>query len=284
MEGNLRIASPLLTLSRRLCPLLRLVDPSLRMPFVWHDRALASAYNLELRISLLLLRLNTLRLALLPLEQLLQGLSTVLVLARLCLVHSVPNPHELPVNVLQRCAHGIRDRSLQLLLDQPRGEWPERLVQQIVFRVTDSELERVDLDLHVLDPEHARLVFPGGRDVGSDRQAVPTKQNIRETGVGQLGHTLLLAEVECDVLHIRLNLPERERELVVLLVADGIVWRELDVIVRLHRDDIGEEIHARQREVLDDDVKRVVCVLDARDGDIADLEVFLSQSSVNLGY
>lgn len=41
----------------------------------------------------------------------------------------------------------------------------------------------------------------------------------------------------------------------VRLVGDGRVWREADVVVGLERDDIGEEVASREREVLDDEVE-----------------------------
>ena len=54
-----------------------------------------------------------------------------------------------------------------------------------------------------------------------------------------------------------------------MLVLDGIIWTELHVIVRFHGDDVREEITPGERQVLHDEVHRVVCVFDARDWHIA---------------
>ena len=45
----------------------------------------------------------------------------------------------------------------------------------------------------------------------------------------------------------------------------------LEVVVGADLDDVGEEVAARKHEVLDDNVERVVGVLDARDGHVANL-------------
>lgn len=54
-------------------------------------------------------------------------------------------------------------------------------------------------------------------------------------------------------------------------VRDSIVRAEPDEVVCLHADDIREEVPTRQREVLDDEVERIVRVLDAWDRDISHL-------------
>lgn len=66
-------------------------------------------------------------------------------------------------------------------------------------------------------------------------------------------------------------MPKRERELVVVLILDGVVRRELHEVVGLNGYDVGEEVAALEREVLDDEVERVIGVFDAGDGDVSDL-------------
>ena len=107
---------------------------------------------------------------------------------------------------------------------------------------------------------------------GTYGETLATEEHVCETLVGELGEAGLLAEVERDVAHVRLDLAERERELVVRLVADGAVRRELDKVVRVHGDDVREDVAALEREVLDDEVELVIGVLDARDGDVANLD------------
>ena len=102
-------------------------------------------------------------------------------------------------------------------------------------------------------------------------ETLSAENNIREPRVAELRDTGLLAEVESDIAHVRLHLAERESEFVVVLVLDRRIWRELDEVVGLERDDVREQVAAREREVLDDEVERVVRVLDARNGDVANL-------------
>ena len=54
-------------------------------------------------------------------------------------------------------------------------------------------------------------------------------------------------------------------------VLDVLVRAELHVVVRVHGDEVREDVLAREREVLDDKVDLLIRVLDARDGDVADL-------------
>jgi hypothetical protein len=60
----------------------------------------------------------------------------------------------------------------------------------------------------------------------------------------------------------------------VVIVGDGVIRRELDEVVRLYLNYVGEEIATLQSEVFYNKVERFVGVLDAGDWDIAD---FLDQ-------
>ena len=54
----------------------------------------------------------------------------------------------------------------------------------------------------------------------------------------------------------------------------------LKVVVGANLDDVGEEVATREHEVLDDDVEGIVGILDARDGDVADLVDDVGQDGV----
>lgn len=127
-----------------------------------------------------------------------------------------------------------------LALDETRRERLERLVEQVVLGVADGELERVKLDVDALDLEHARSVLLRAAEVHGSREALAAEQDVRETRVRELREAGLLAEPERDVAHVRLDLAERERELMVLLVLDRLVRRELEEVMRLQRDHVGE--------------------------------------------
>ena len=162
--------------------------------------------------------------------------------------------------------------STHLALDEAGRERLERLVEEVVLRISDRKLERVQLHVHVLDLEHAGLVLLRAREVHGRSKALAADNDVRETRVGDLREAGLLAEPEGDVAHVRLDLAEREGELMVVLVLDRLVRRELEEVVGLERDDVREEVAAGEREVLDNEVHHVVGILDARDGDIPDLQ------------
>lgn len=54
-------------------------------------------------------------------------------------------------------------------------------------------------------------------------------------------------------------------------LTDTLVRRELEVVVGLELDDVGEKVGSLEDEVLDDEVDLLVGVLDSRDGDVSDL-------------
>jgi len=74
--------------------------------------------------------------------------------------------------------------------------------------------------------------------------------------------------IKRDVPHVSLDLLHSERNSMTVIVSDGIIGRELEEIMRLALNDGREEIAALQSEVLNDEIERIVRVLDARDGDI----------------
>ena len=74
---------------------------------------------------------------------------------------------------------------------------------------------------------------------------------------------------------VSLHLSEIDHKVMVRLVANGGVWREVDVV--MDSDDVVEEMAAGEREVLKDEV----CILVTRDQDTADLH-YTSMSNISL--
>ena len=151
---------------------------------------------------------------------LLQNLRPRLVLRRLRFGHPVAHANELSVNVLKTSRNGIGDGLLQLLLDETSGERTQRLVQQIVLRVTDGELQRSDLHVNILDLEHAGPILVRRHNVRRDGEALATQKYVSQARVRQLGEARLLLEVEGNVSHVGLDLAESQHELVVVFVSN----------------------------------------------------------------
>jgi len=98
-----------------------------------------------------------------------------------------------------------------------------------------------------------------------DGQAFAAQEDVGEPRILDLRKAALLVEVEGDVTHIRLNLREREFEIVCVVIWNRIVRRELDAVVRVYGDNVGQEIGALQCEILNNEIQLIVGVFNARD-------------------
>jgi hypothetical protein len=107
-----------------------------------------------------------------------------------------------------------------LLLDQTGGERLECLVEEVVLRVADRELQRVDLDGDILNVVNRRLVLASRLDVDLDGETFASEEDVGETRIADLGNTGLLVIVERDVTHVTLNVAEGELEIMRMLVRD----------------------------------------------------------------
>jgi len=74
-------------------------------------------------------------------------------------LNALPHTHKLPVDVLQASDKRVPNGLLYLFLDETSGERPQGLVQEMVVRVADGELEGVNFDLHVGNFEYGGGVF-----------------------------------------------------------------------------------------------------------------------------
>jgi len=95
-----------------------------------------------------------------------------------------------------------------------------------------------------LDLEDAGRVLTRGCNLRSHAKALAAEQDVSKPRFPDLGETGLLAEVERNVTHARLDLCEHECEVVVALVRDGIVRAELDEVVRLKRYNVREQVRS----------------------------------------
>jgi hypothetical protein len=62
------------------------------------------------------------------------------------------------------------------------------------------------------------------------------EENVSETRILDFGNPSLLVEVESNIAHVCLDMAQMEGDLVVTIVVDGTVWRELDEVMRLDGD------------------------------------------------
>ncbi len=84
-----------------------------------------------------------------------------LVIRILSAAHPVPHGHKGAIYVLEKSPDPIADCFFDLPFDQAGGEGSERLVQEVVLRFPDSELECVHFHVDALDLEHGRWVVCG---------------------------------------------------------------------------------------------------------------------------
>jgi len=106
----------------------------------------------------------------------LQHLSSGYTLSGLGLVHAIANSDELSVDVLETGPQCLFDRLLDLLLDETSSERTEGLVQEVVLRVADGELERINLDVDVVHLEDRRFVLGRCDEMNGGLKSAITRQ------------------------------------------------------------------------------------------------------------
>jgi hypothetical protein len=106
-------------------------------------------------------------------------------------------------------------------------------------------------------------------------KTLPAQNNIAQSHLNPSLPPKINGNMPCVSLH----LPKSDHKATVTLVANGGVRREIDVI--MDSNVVGEDIAAGEREVLKDEVDAIVCILDTRDWDIADLH-YTSMSNISL--
>jgi hypothetical protein len=121
----------------------------------------------SLLVGLLLVVLGS---VLLSAVQVLEFVSSSSLVGPLGLVHSVSDLGDLVVNVLESGSEGTVDTGLDGLSDGRGSDGLDELVQQVVVRVSDGELQGVDVDIDVLDREGAVTLVVGLEgDCGGER-------------------------------------------------------------------------------------------------------------------
>jgi len=141
-----------------------------------------------------------------------------------------------------------------------------------MLRIANAELQAVDLDMYVPDFEDGAPVFVSRHEMSSGSQARATDQNICNTRICYPREAGFLAEVERNLTHVCLDLGEREGKFVVMFIRDGVIGAELHIVVRLDGNDVWEQITTLKRQVLDNEVKRIVRILHAWNRDVPNLD------------
>ena len=64
---------------------------------------------------------------------------------------------------------------------------------------------------------------------------------------------------------------EIEFDVVTMIIGNDVEGGKFDIVMDLHLDDVREKVSTLQRQVLNDKVEWVICVLYAWDWDVSDL-------------
>jgi len=206
--------------------------------------------------------------------QVLESLSSGGLVRLLGVIDSVSDLDKLVVEVTNGSSDGIVDSSLDSLLDDTGSDALDKLVEQVVLRVSDREGQGVDRGVDRVDSDDG-IPLPLDRlELDVNRHTLAGKDDIGDTVVLELGPSSLSSERESDVTDIGLDLRKTQSELVVVGVhrlVELVVWRELERVVALEADDVGEEVGSREDKVLDDEVNVGVREFGSGDGDVANL-------------
>lgn len=202
----------------------------------------------------------------------LQHLTATQFLLCLRLLHAVPHGDELSVKIFQTSPDRLCNRLLDMPLHHSRRNRLDRFINHIVLRIANAKLQRIHLDMHVLDFEDGAAIFVGRNKMDSHRHSLSTEDDIRYARVPQFGEPSLLAEIQGNVSHVRLDLCECDCELVMPFILNGIMWAKLEKVECLHRYNVGEQVAPLKSKILDDKVKRIIGVFDSWNGQISNLE------------
>lgn len=126
--------------------------------------------------------------------------------------------------------------------------------------------------MHASNFENGAAIFICRHELGGYRQARAPDNNVRKTRIRNLRESTFSAEIKCDITHIRLRLGKRECKFMMLLIRYRIVWAEFDKIMGLECDNVGKEIATLEHQILHHKVERIICVFDAWDRNVSDLE------------
>lgn len=205
------------------------------------------------------------------------------VLQRLCsrsfirllgILHSVSDFSELFVQTFKSGSQSGVNSSLNGVLDDTRGGGLDELIEKIVVRVSDGELQGVDVNVNILDTEHTVSSVLNGLQVDNDADTLSANDDIGQTAVLDLGPSRLSSESELDISEIGLDLRHGESNsvvVVILHVVDLVVRRETKVVVNVDLDDVRPQVGTLQDEVLDDQVNVLVRVFSSGNGNVTDL-------------
>jgi hypothetical protein len=143
-----------------------------------------------------------------------------------------------------------------------------------VLGVSDREGQGVDGGVDRVDSDQ-RVSLPLDRlELDINRHTLAGEDNIGDTVVLELGPSSLSSERESDISDIGLDLRHGQSELVVVSVhrlVELVVGRELERVVALDSDNIGEEVGSGKDEVLDDQINVGVGELGSGDGNVTNL-------------
>jgi hypothetical protein len=206
--------------------------------------------------------------------QILESLSSGSLVRLLGVIDSVSDLDELVIEVTDGGSDSIVDSGLDSLLDDTGSDALDKLVEQVVLRVSDREGQGVDGSVNRVDSDQG-IPSPLDRlELDINRHTLAGKDDIGDTVVLELGPSSLSSERESDISDVGLDLRHAQSELVVMSVhrlVELVVWRELERVVALDSDNIGEEVGSGKDKVLDDKVNVGVGELGSGDGDVTNL-------------
>lgn len=206
--------------------------------------------------------------------QVLESLSSGGLVRLLGVIDSVSDLDELVIEVTDGSSDSIVDSGLDSLLDDTGSDALDKLVEQVVLGVSDREGQGVDGGVDRVDSDQ-RIPSPLDRlELDVDRHTLAGKDNIGDTVVLKLRPSSLSSERESDISDIGLDLRHAHSELVVMSVhrlVELVVWRELERVVALDTDNVGEEVGSGKNEVLDDEINVGVGELGSGDGNVTNL-------------
>jgi hypothetical protein len=165
-------------------------------------------------------------------------------------------------NLLNNRAHNLEEERL------------EHVEEKLVVALLHLDLQVLDIRLNLGDLEEVGLRMLAGL-VGSlhldlEAKAGATHEDVHDALVGDGRETLLALDVVRDVPEVHLHTRDGEHDLVLVLARNGLAT-PAPVVVRAKFERVGCKVVALNDKVLDNRVHHGVAVLNAWNGDVANI-------------
>ena len=139
-------------------------------------------------------------------------------------------------------------------------------------------LRLLELDVHVLHvdgdvvdlEEVALIILVGSLESSLEAKATAAKEDIHDTLVCDGREALLLLDVVAHILQVHLDAGDSQHDLVLVLILDRLA-SPTEMVVAAELENVRRQVVTLNDQILNDSINHGIGILDARDGNVADI-------------